>query len=141
MSPYQNRFLSLRLSVALALAGALGAAGPAPAESLAPREVAPAATVRIETERLTPDRARIAEGRTLRIANRSSGMARVEFHLERGSGLPCAVAGEAPVSARKFVVDDGDALHCVPPRGTVEYRVQRVVDSRNRISEGEIEVR
>lgn len=125
---------------------ALSPAPPLGAESLAPRDESPAATVRILPAELTPDRSRLDEGRSVRIANRSSGLARLEFHVKRGTGLPCARPGEAAVLARKFVLADGEVLHCVPPRGRVEYRVQRVVRTdgggmRNRISEGEIEVR
>ncbi len=133
--------VSLRAILLTAPALCLLLAPPATGESLVPRDEAPVATVRIGSEGLTPDRTRIEEGRTLRIANRTAGMARVEFHLARGTGVSCATPGEVPIEARKFVLGAGDALHCVPPRGRVEYRVQRMVGSRNRISEGEIEVR
>jgi len=119
----------------------LGASVEASAESLGPRAGSPATTVRIDPEGLSPDRASLDAGRTLRFSNESTAMARVEFRIERGTGLPCARPGEPPVSARKFVLARGAALHCLPPAGTVEYRVQRVVGSRNRITEGEIEVR
>lgn len=134
----------LRASAPFALTALL--ALPAAAESLVPREEAPAATVRILPADLTPERTQVDEGRRVRIANRSTALARIEFHVKRGTGLDCARPGQAVVSARKFVLAQGEALHCTPPRGRVEYRVQRVVQLegqglRNRVTEGAIEVR
>lgn len=134
----------VRASAPIALTALL--ALPAAAESLLPRDEAPAATVRILPADLTPERTQVDEGRSVRIANRTTALARIEFHVKRGTGLACARPGEAVVSARKFVLAEGESLHCTPPRGRVEYRVQRVVrlegqGLRNRVTEGAIEVR
>jgi hypothetical protein len=73
----------------------------------------------------------------------------VEFRLRRGEGLTCTTDGEAPITARKFVVPSGASLICQvvgAQSGRLDYEVFRNVRAasgayRREHSEGRIELR
>ncbi len=111
---------------ALALGGAclLWAAG-AGAEALTRPGLLPAPTVRIGAERIAPATLDAGAGGTFVLANASTALARVEFHVRRGTRLSCLRGDGEPVVGRKFVIEDGDTLRCEAPDGRLDYAVFR----------------
>jgi hypothetical protein len=130
----------------------VGPVAPAAAESSNPAALAsaPARTqIQILPTALEPERVEAEAARGFELANRSTAMARVEFGLRRGEGLNCVSDGEAPVTARKFVVRSGASLVCqlaADQSGRLDYEVFRNVRvasgaHRREHSKGRIELR
>jgi hypothetical protein len=101
---------ALTLTALFAWPAAPAAGQPRDLAALAP---APDRTrIQIQPAALEPERIEAAAARGFELANASTALARVEFQLRRGEGLTCVTEGEAPVTARKFVVRNGASLVC-----------------------------
>jgi hypothetical protein len=129
-----------------------GPVAPAAGESGDPAalEPIPARTqIQILPTVLEPERVEARAIRGFELANGSTALARVEFQLRRGDGITCVTDGEAPVTARKFVVRSGASLVCHPEgdhSGRLDYEVFRNVRlasgaHRQEHSKGRIELR
>jgi len=103
-------------------------------------------TVSITAAHLAPVQAAVASGRPFVLANDSGSIARVEFGLARGKGLPCSASGQPSKHGRKFLVEAGSELVCLGEPGRYDYTVfqnLRLASGEfvHRREEGRIEVR
>ena len=135
MLPIRARLLSLIPALVV-----LAPAVPRPAGA----EAAP--TVSITAAHVAPARAAVSAGRPFVLANDTGSIARVEFHLGRGGGLPCGSPGEPAERARRFLVEAGSELVCLAEPGRYDYTVfqnLRLASGEfvHRREEGRIEVR
>jgi len=110
-----------------------GPVAPAAGEPRDPASLTPAPArpqIQIQPAALEPERVEAEAARGFELANDSTALARVEFDLRRGEGLTCTTDGEAPVTARKFVVRSGASLVCHATGdypGRLDYEVFRNV--------------
>lgn len=132
----QTALRSLLLSppVAVLLLCFAAAAG---AEAFGPPPEPSAVVVQIDAREVAPLDVPVASGQRVVFRNDSSAMARIELDLERGDGVACTTAGEAPRRARKFVVPGGATLDCDAPTESVDWHVYRAGAPA---SEGRIEI-
>ena len=103
-------------------------------------------TVSITAAHVLPAQAAVVAGRPFVLANDSGAIARVEFGLARGKGLPCSASGEPSKRGRKFLVEAGSELVCLGEPGRYDYTVfqnLRLASGEfvHRREEGRIEVR
>ncbi len=149
MKSFSSRSILFTLALMALLVGPVV---PAAGESGDPATLASIATrtqIQILPAALEPERVEVEAARGFELTNLSTALARVEFGLRRGEGLSCATNGEAPIKARKFVVESGASLVCratADQSGRLDYEVFRNVRVesgayRREHSEGRIELR
>lgn len=149
MKSCSSRSILYTLALMALLAGPVA---PAAGESGDPATLASIATrtqIQILPATLEPERVEAETARGFELANLSTALARVEFGLRRGEGLTCSTDGQAPIRARKFVVQSGASLICQTTgdqSGRLDYEVFRNVRVesgayRRQHSEGRIELR
>lgn len=112
----------------------------------APADAETAATVSLTAAHLAPAEAAVGAGRPFVLANASGSIARIEFDLERGEGLPCAAPGHAGQRGRRFLVEAGSELVCHAEPGRYDYTVFQSLRTAegefvHRREQGRVEVR
>ena len=136
-------------SLTLLLAGPVAPAAGEPRDPAALTPFPARPQIQIQPAALEPERVEAEAARGFELANESTALARVEFDLPGGEGLTCAIDGEAPVTARKFVVRSSASLVCHSAGdhlGRLDYEVFRNVRMasgayRREHSKGRIELR
>jgi hypothetical protein len=136
-------------SLTALLAGPVAPAAGEPRDPAALMPIPARSQIQIQPAALEPERVEAEAARGFELVNESTALARVEFDLPGGEGLTCAIDGEAPVTARKFVVRSGASLVCHATGdypGRLDYEVFRNVRVasgayRREHSEGRIELR
>lgn len=143
------RSILFALSLTALLAGTVAPAAGEPRDPAALTPIPARPQIQIQPAALEPERVEAEAARGFELANESTALARVEFDLRRGEGLTCGIDGDAPVTARKFVVRSGASLVCRSAGdhpGRLDYEVFRNVRSasgayRREHSKGRIELR
>ncbi len=135
MLPSRARLLSLIPALAVLIPVV---AAPADAES--------GAIVSLTAAHLAPADSAVAAGQPFVLANGSGSIARVEFDLKRGDGLPCGTPGQASRNGRKFLVEAGSELVCHAEPGRYDYTVFQNLrtgsgEFEHRREKGRVEVR
>ena len=149
MNSCSNHSILIAYTLTALLAGPVAPAAGEPRDPAALMPIPARSQIQIQPAALEPERVEAEAARGFELANESTALARVEFDLRRGEGLTCAIDGEAPVTARKFVVRSGASLVCHSAGdhlGRLDYEVFRNVRTasgayRREHSKGRIELR